>query len=244
MLVLLGASGADAQRLRWHPEWREPNAVEVVLSASFALGSGLGLLLQNDAPRWTRVGRFDERLGAALSAGRGAQTAGRFSDVLAYLLLAQPVLVHPLIALGHDAEVAAQMSAVSALALTSLSLTLTWLKQLTARERPARACRTDRARCGTSWRARSFPSGHAATAFAAASLACAFHGHLQVLGDRRADAMACGVGIGLATATGLLRVAYGVHHVTDVIVGALLGFVLGWVVPSAVYFGFGVRQRE
>jgi undecaprenyl-diphosphatase len=63
----------------------------------------------------------------------------------------------------------------------------------------------------------SFPSGHAAGAFAFAVFVFAFH--------RRA-----GVALtGLAGAIALSRVALGVHYPSDVAAGALVGALLGWV---------------
>ncbi len=57
----------------------------------------------------------------------------------------------------------------------------------------------------------SFPSGHAATAFAAAGVVAALHPRLRV------------VALGLAVLVALSRVYLGVHYPSDVLAGALLG---------------------
>ena len=66
----------------------------------------------------------------------------------------------------------------------------------------------------------SFPSGHAAEAFAAATVLAALHPRLRV------------PAFVLAALVALSRVYLGVHYPADVIVGAALGLVLGAVVVS------------
>jgi membrane-associated phospholipid phosphatase len=74
---------------------------------------------------------------------------------------------------------------------------------------------------------RSFYSGHTTSAFAAAVAAgtiADFH-HLP---DRK---WIWGMGLGLATTTGVLRVMSDKHYATDVIAGVATGGLLGWLVP-------------
>ncbi|HLB20049.1 MAG TPA: phosphatase PAP2 family protein [Gaiellaceae bacterium] len=61
----------------------------------------------------------------------------------------------------------------------------------------------------------SFPAGHAATAFAGATL-------LSYLAPRLAPLF-----VGLAAAIGFSRIYVGVHYPTDVLAGALIGIVVG-----------------
>jgi undecaprenyl-diphosphatase len=61
----------------------------------------------------------------------------------------------------------------------------------------------------------SFPSGHAATAFAAATVVAFLHPRLRI------------PAIGIAALVALSRVYLGVHYWSDVVVGSALGVVIG-----------------
>jgi undecaprenyl-diphosphatase len=69
----------------------------------------------------------------------------------------------------------------------------------------------------------SFPSGHTASSFAAASV---FYKHLP----RKIGIPA----IVLAGLIGLSRLYVGVHYPTDVIAGVLMGIFLGWLAEKIV----------
>jgi undecaprenyl-diphosphatase len=78
----------------------------------------------------------------------------------------------------------------------------------------------------------SFPSGHAANA------AAAFAALALLLGRRhscRVKAVLAGLAVGLAAAIAASRVLLGVHWLTDVTAGLLLGW--GWFSLSAIAFG-------
>ena len=77
---------------------------------------------------------------------------------------------------------------------------------------------------------RSFPSGHATAAFASATagvvLFAAYAPNSPYLVPFAV------VTFGLAAATATLRVTSGMHFVTDVLVGALIGSLLGYAIPA------------
>lgn len=76
----------------------------------------------------------------------------------------------------------------------------------------------------------SFPSGHSTMAFAAASFATttyfAYHP------ESAWKWAVAGASFGLAGTTALLRVASGNHFPSDVLAGAAIGTLIGWLVPS------------
>ena len=94
------------------------------------------------------------------------------------------------------------------------------LKELVDRVRPALADPGIEALVATPGSA-SFPSGHAATAFAAAVAVGAFHPRVRW------------PLLGLAALVGLSRIYLGVHYVLDVLAGAALGIALGLAVVWA-----------
>jgi undecaprenyl-diphosphatase len=77
----------------------------------------------------------------------------------------------------------------------------------------------------------SFPSGHAATAFAAATVVAAFHPRLRV------------PMFGLAGLVALSRVYLGVHYWFDILAGAALGVLVGLVLVSVVRL-LGIRLQK
>jgi membrane-associated phospholipid phosphatase len=103
-----------------------------------------------------------------------------------------------------------------------------WLKVFVHRKRPvlytadAAAAYNDRD-SRTSW-----PSGHTALAFAAATSYLVISGR-EHLRHRQRNALLLYVG---AAGVGALRVAAGKHFPTDVLGGAALGAGIGWLVPT------------
>jgi len=77
-----------------------------------------------------------------------------------------------------------------------------------------------------SWR--SFPSGHTAMAFAAAV-------QMGMVEDRLHGGNSGWVwsaGLGVAALTGCLRYTAGKHHPSDILAGAVLGSLVGWLIPT------------
>jgi membrane-associated phospholipid phosphatase len=78
----------------------------------------------------------------------------------------------------------------------------------------------------------SFPSGHAATAFAAATAVALLYPRLRV------------PALLIAALVALSRVYLGVHYWSDVVVGSLVGVAIGWATVSAVRRGArALRER-
>ena len=106
------------------------------------------------------------------------------------------------------------------LAALLVTLLLHPIKDFVAAERPARVLGRDAVHViGEKLSRRSFPSGHAATIFAAAALVCALC---------RGAAARAGI-LALATLVAASRLAVGAHWPLDVLAGAALGWACGCV---------------
>jgi hypothetical protein len=71
-------------------------------------------------------------------------------------------------------------------------------------------------------------------AFTSAGFSCAMHLSRRLYEDPASDGIACGTSVAMAGTTGLLRVLSDRHYLSDVLVGAALGFVVGYLVPLAI----------
>jgi membrane-associated phospholipid phosphatase len=77
---------------------------------------------------------------------------------------------------------------------------------------------------------RSFPSGHASSAFASMVFTASVHGRLYP--DSGAKGWVWGGCLAAASTTAYLRYAAGRHFLTDILAGAAIGSLTGWLVPS------------
>jgi PAP2 superfamily len=110
----------------------------------------------------------------------------------------------------------------------SLSWTLAaseWVKVLAHRSRPVLYVTTDTAAAGDTDNRRSFPSGHAAIAFAAAASYVTIATRERLPHRTRNAILLFGGAVGVSA----LRVAAGKHFPTDVVGGAALGSAIGWL---------------
>jgi len=223
------AQDADPSPLDWHGH--RPGVVGLV-SAGALFGGALAfsLTLDSEQPRWTRVGDFDQ-LGVGMRAGtsRGEELASGFSHVFQGMLMSLPLAIQPGVVWAQDGDAGPHLFNAALLSYGMVSMAVTVLKYGLARARPSGRDQSSPYR--------SFPSGHAAMAFTGASLACTAHRRLPIYGSRTADAIGCGSAVGLAFATALLRLVSRRHHPSDVIAGAVLGILTGWLVPRFAYFG-------
>lgn len=156
--------------------------------------------------------------------------AARWSDVLGYGLAAAPLLLL--------AETGDELSAGELLVMYAETVALDRalvgnLKLGVGRVRPL-AYNPDpqipMSRKTSRYARRSFPSGHTSGAFAGAVFAGQVYARLHP--DRSARHWVRGGALGLAVATGYLRVRAGHHFPSDVVVGALVGSLVGWMVPE------------
>lgn len=180
---------------------------------------------------------------------RGRKAADLTSDILLGTLLGYSLLVDPLIVTGAARgqwESSLQMSLINAQAVIFTELVTLSLKLLTARERPfVKRCAGEGRgpNCEDEAPYRSFPSGHTSQAFVAAGLTCLHHDAFPIYGDRRADRGACFSSLSLAALTGLMRIVADKHHTSDVLIGAGIGLLFGYVVPKWLHFSAQARTE-
>ncbi len=103
-----------------------------------------------------------------------------------------------------------------------------WLKVVVGRERPVLYTADAATAADDPDSQRSLPSGHTAGAFSAAVSYLVISGR-QRLPHRTRNAVLL---FGGAAAVGTLRVAAGRHFPTDVLAGAALGSLIGWLIPT------------
>ena len=236
----------------WNPNWSRFTVAESVATGSMSVGILIARLAlpEPDEARWSRAILLDSPTRASLRGSTEAsrETMASISDGLLYALIAMPFADAAIVWAAHDApEVAAEMVAMNAqsFALTMLVTELT--KRLVGRERPyMQECDPDDpdAACGTERSYESFLSGHTSMAFTGAGLVCAHHQRLPIYGGGVADPAACAMAIAAATTVGTLRITADRHYLSDVVVGAALGLLSGYALPSFLHYDIGETDPD
>lgn len=233
--------------LVWSPRWARAGLPNYVLTGAAAtLSLVFAITPPIRAQPSTRLG-FDESARASL---RLQEIEERYivrdaSDVTLSLLVTYPFFVDALIAAQWyraSPEVAFEMAVIDAEALAITAAIQGVTNTLAARERPfGRDCGGalpgDLNDCVSSMRYRSFFSGHSSLAFTSAALVCSHHLRLDLFGGGAVELATCGVAMGTAAATALFRVMADQHYLSDVLTGAAVGTIVGFLVP-ALHYGF------
>ena len=236
------APGDDA--VRWREEWPRVRTTEIIATEVLLAGHILLSRVSPDPVLRTRGGvLFDEpaRDALRLETPDARGTAARISDGFLYSMIAYPLVVDSLIVggIGHGSSDVFLQSGLISLQSFAITAALTSsAKVVVGRERPSsRHCHDGSygADCGGG-RTRSYFSGHAAVTATGAGLICVHHQHLPLYGGGAADALACGLGLSVAGATGLLRIMADKHHASDVLAGTVVGLVSGYVVPRLLHY--------
>jgi membrane-associated phospholipid phosphatase len=238
-------------RLHWNPAWpkvRWPELAVTGVAGVLALTTAI-VSPRSDHRRGGILFDSDVRGGMRVPTLRGRERAADASDVLLTFTLSYPFVVDALAVAGwrhRSPAVAMQMVLINTevMAVTAGIQGLT--NMLVSRERPyGRECgkenglNPDSNDCTGSARYRSFFSGHTSLTFAAAAVTCAHHRYLRLHGDRGADAVPCVAGFLLAGTTGALRIAADRHYVSDVLVGAAVGTLIGYGIPYLFHYRKG-----
>ncbi len=204
-------------------------------TALLAAGAGLlltGVLLGSDNEPLTpeQLAQLDPDGVRALDhavIGHWSPRASRVSDRLVLALALAPL---GQAAAGSGRERAGRLALMYAETHLLAGGVTSLLKQVVQRPRPF-AYGAD-PRVPAQWRTsgmarRSFPSGHAAQAFAAV----VFMGSVQHRLQPRGEGWLWVGGLGAATTVGWLRGEAGAHFPTDIAAGAAIGALAGWLVP-------------
>lgn len=245
---LLWAPQARAQdaSFGWDPRWQKFRPSEYVLtgvagSAALVLYFGVH---DARAPRLSGGVLFDDYFREALRLRDPEQrdAARTVSDWTALSTMGWAIAVDSLIVplARGSTELSGQMLLMDAEAFSFSTLITTLIFKTVARARPSYVdCERDSnydPLCKLHPMG-SFPSGHTNTAFTGAGLSCAHHLHVPLYGDRTADVLACAGTLALAATTGTLRVVGDRHYATDVLVGAMIGFAVGYGMPTLLHYG-------
>lgn len=240
------AAGAQTAEFGWDPRWPKFRPAEYVLTGVTGSAAVVLYFGVRDAqtPRLTGGILFDEYFRDTLRLRAPAQrdVARTVSDWTAISAMAWAFAVDSLVVplARGSAELSGQLLLMDAEAFSVSTLITTLIFKTVARARPSYAdCARDPnydPLCKLHATG-SFPSGHTNSAFTAAGLSCAHHLHVPLYGDRLADALACAGTLTLAATTGTLRVVGDRHYATDVLVGALIGFGVGYGLPMLLHYG-------
>ena len=247
------AAESSEPRLQWDPAWPHFRPIGYWLTGASVLGAIGATVLLNypDDARWKGGILFDSAFRDALRArDPGVRDAIRIaSDISLLTTVLQIAVVDSAVIPLYESSpgVAAQLSLINAQAFALNILVATLLFKAVARERPLvpdcqRHPNFDPL-CDTGAYA-SFPSSHTSNAFTAAGLSCIHHTYLPLYGSKTADIAACVETLTLATATGLFRIIGDRHYTTDVLLGAAIGFSIGFFYPWLWHYRYTVEPTE
>jgi len=236
-------------KLRW--DYPNFNTAQWVTTGLF---SALAITMELVGPRETKLRStflFDDAARDAMKveALQDQRTVQSISDALLTLITAYPYLVDSLVVAAwyrRSPSAAWQMALINTQVM-AVTLGLTSVaKSMVSRERPyADTCGNERREslhdCDGRTRYTSFFSGHTSVAFASAGLICMHHMYLDLYGKRAADIGACAAGLGVAAATGVLRMVGDKHYMTDVLAGAAVGSLVGFGLPWVLHYRHGKR---
>jgi membrane-associated phospholipid phosphatase len=229
----------------WNPEWPRFGAADWAITGAGAAIAVAAAIVPPQSKHVYGGFAFDEsaRRSLRLPTTEGRYIARDASDVVLSLEATWPFFIDALVTTWWyrgSPDAAAQMALVDGEALAIVTALQGATNTLVSRERPyGKICNTPEqpgqtTDCEGNVRYRSFFSGHTAFTFMAAGLICVHHMELDLLRGA-GDPLACVTAYAGAAATGTLRVMGDMHYVSDVLVGAGIGTLVGLAVPLLHY---------
>ena len=244
---------ASPHRVPWREEWPRYSFDEAVLTLGLGALLVASELLPNSSftPNWRGGLLFDDgvRTGLRLDTFLERDNARIAADVLMWVNMALPVVVDAFFAIGigdGNWDAAFQMGLISIEAYVVSLVVWRVTSLLARRQRPLdMACEAGDTspHCDSRFATQSFFSNHAVNAFTGAALTCLHHSSMPVFGDVGWDSTACVSATLLATAVGLLRVMSDHEYLTDVLTGAAVGWLSGYVLPWLLHYQGGARPE-
>lgn len=234
--------------LHWHQHWQTVGPREYVTVGALAAGALAvsAFVPAPDRARWTTPILLDEPVRELLrvDSRSGRQTAEAISDGLFLWEVIHPAIIDPLLVAWWARKspfVAWQMLVIDAQAYSLTLLLNDVVKRLTARARPwieSPGCEQDpnAEECGSGGRFVSFYSGHAAVTATGAGLICAHHTQLSLYQSDLLDTGMCALAVLGTAVTGAMRVASDNHWASDVLIGHLMGYASGYLLPTLLYY--------
>lgn len=244
----------EPRQVRWNDDWPKFRISEYILTGLAAATAFGSLGIPDGDGRWKGRNSFDEgaRDAFRLSAREHRETARDVSDFFLVGLSNQLVIDTIVVTWWHygAGEAAWQTTLITAEVIAVNTAINSTISGITARQRPyGDSCesvpieqQTDD--CNGQRRYRSFYSGHTSTSFAAASALCMNHMYLGLYGSPAADALACGTAYTAAATVGAMRLAGDEHWMSDVMVGAAAGTLVGLSLPYLLHYRGGAKAED
>lgn len=242
------AAADDGDGLQWNPRFKRFSTAQYGLSLALLGGSlASDAWLSPSTDPWRGENAIDgrARIMFAASSESSRHTASQISDYMMYGLLAYPFVIDTALvaAVGHgNYDVAFQMAMIGAQAVLTAKFISGLTKGLVGRERPDSEGCINGNEIGCSTYNESFVSGHTTSAFVGAGLICAQHQNFALYGDGPWGAIACGASLVAASTVGTLRIVADRHNFTDVLGGAAVGLVSGYLLPNLLNYNFGADR--
>lgn len=185
-----------------------------------------------------------ETLCARATRRRGGRSVGRAGDVIYYTFPVIPMVVDSFVLsllVRRDEKTALNLFLVSGEALAYSGVLSFVANSVAARERPdTTACLAMERRggppCDEKGQSDDFYSGHTAMVSTSAGAVCANHAFMPLWEHPAADALACGLASSAAIATAATRLVGDRHYFSDVLVGSVIGFGIGFAVPTLLHY--------
>ncbi len=230
----------------WREEWPRFRAAEMAFTGGMALNVAMALFLY-PAPKnnWDGPILFDKPIRNTFTlADRDARNvAASVSDGIYYALAGFPIIDTVVVAsaVHGNTDLTVQMLAID-LESFAFGGAVAMSAERAGRRRPmARVCDSDPSydkKCGNDDNLNSsFLSGHTTIGFVGAGLLCAHHLNVPLYGGGAADTATCIAGMSAAVVGGALRVTTDNHYATDVVLGAGVGVVAGYLMPVLLHYG-------